>query len=458
MRKNHFGLWQNGVKHPLTTQFHMFFDGKTYCDCRGSWGARGPQLFHPALFKISFCSPRMGNSICVYDQKDSSMQTPRRRLNKRVTRSGVMPFPHQCQRLPLIEGLYIPIIVINIIKPDLLEIEFKTNSAGEDRLHHRFVSTEILPVGTSKQDIKSLISRSSKVMVSITRDLGCLSIGTIMLSIDNITGSLSVHLIRMREMTQMAHIQTPYPPAIPYSGAEPNSFLDDSLQLPGESTLSYTERTAIREPIKVRDIINPAEYDSARNTTRTISRMTSQPEDSSQVQNIIVHNTQSIHMSAPSTPALENKYLHPPAQPKLQEGTLRSPSTPLPIPIRLDNYDQREERNIDTSNNSLFAISISTLQDQSLQESPRTPLDDMLNNQLEPRTGSVIQLIDPLKIPETMLSAKPVESDFETVEVPTPEEPADQKDGQLIEKSIDKFDLIDNYSGALARPITPGYL
>ena len=259
MRKNHFGLWQNGVKHPLTTQFHMFFDGKTYCDCRGSWGARGPQLFHPALFKISFCSPRMGNSICVYDQKDSSMQTPRRRLNKRVTRSGVMPFPHQCQRLPLIEGLYIPIIVINIIKPDLLEIEFKTNSAGEDRLHHRFVSTEILPVGTSKQDIKSLISRSSKVMVSITRDLGCLSIGTIMLSIDNITGSLSVHLIRMREMTQMAHIQTSYPPAIPYSGAEPNSFLDDSLQLPGESTLSYTERTAIREPIKVRDIISPAE-------------------------------------------------------------------------------------------------------------------------------------------------------------------------------------------------------
>jgi hypothetical protein len=322
----------------------------------------------------------MGNLSCINDGHDDSLQSPRVTPGRRSTKYRITPLNQQCQRIAMLEGHSIPIIVVKIFKPDLLEVTFKTNSAGQDTLHHRFVSGENLPASTTIESVRSLIRSSSRTTVSVMKDLGCVFIGKIMLTIDNITTDLFGHLMRLSAMTRMVQIQSANTPNLqPHSRLDAgfNSSLDDSCELPGGSD---TDRTEAKERVSIRDIMNPSEY----------------PSQPGQPQQVIVHTPQSIHLPQPSVPPVN------------------------------------ENANVETATPSEVTI----IHDQPLQKT---------DNDIPELKVLSSQLIDPLPLSDTVVTEteKPC-VEFEIAN-PICDEAPDDKDEQLISKSIDRFDLIDNY-------------
>jgi hypothetical protein len=303
----------------------------------------------------------MGNLSCINNGHDDSIQTPHLTPRKSA-KYRITPLNQQCQRMAILEGHSIPIIVVKIFKPDLLEVTFKTNSGGQDRLHHRFVSGENLPASTTVESVKELIRSSSRTTVSVIKDLGCVFIGKIMLTIDNITTDLFGHLMRQSAMTRMVHVQSANTPNLqPHSRLDQgfNSFLDDSCELPG----------GLDTKISIRDIMNPAEY----------------PQQ-----------VTSIH-------------LPPTTVPPVNEEIDAKTATPSEVTVIHDQPQQKTDGEI--------------------------PELKVMSS----------ELIDPLALSTAAINEpEPQRENFETVNTVC-DEVEDNRDEQLISKSIDKFDLIDNY-------------
>jgi hypothetical protein len=308
----------------------------------------------------------MGNLSCINNGHDDSIQTPHLTPRKSA-KYRITPLNQQCQRMAILEGHSIPIIVVKIFKPDLLEVTFKTNSGGQDRLHHRFVSGENLPGSTTVESVKELIRSSSRTTVSVIKDLGCVFIGKIMLTIDNITTDLFGHLMRQSAMTRMVQIQSANTPNLqPHSRLDQglNSFLDDSCELPGGLD---TDRTEAK--ISIRDIMNPSEY----------------PQ---------------------------------------QVTAIHLPPTTVP-PVN-------EEIDVKTATPSEVTV---------IHDQPQQKIDGEIP-ELKVMSS---ELIDPLALSTAAVNEPELQREnFETVN-PVCDEVEDNRDEQLISKSIDKFDLIDNY-------------
>lgn len=345
----------------------------------------------------------MGNLSCIYDpQNEASLQSPRFTPNRRVTKHRITPFPQQCRRYTLLEGHIIPVIIIKIIKPDLIEVEFKINSGEHDKLYHRFLSTEDVPAGTVRQDVKNLISASSRTTVSVTRDLGCMFIGSLMLTVDNITASHAVHLTRLAAISQMAKIQSTYTLNLPLSQNGPSSIFD-SCELPGGSDTDRTE--AKDQMVNIRDILNPSDFPV--NSTQNSNNIEKQLDEQSQ--NVIIHTTQSsIHLPPAIAPIVECKDQPSDQQNKIENDIqVHDPVNHINSPTL--NSSPHENKSFKVIRNSLDPKPVS---DQ-LQSSNFPPDADTLKTNIESEnTDPVTQ---------------------------------EQKDEQLISKSIDRFDLIDDY-------------